>query len=267
MAVTLREMLVYVGLRHGMSRKISLMPAMSLNRAGSPMSSKVDPAALLIAVLAVGVNPFFEAGLWDRNNLIIACIVLVVVLCFTFPRRPAPGEELPGFFILFAQSVVYAFVIAVGSAWLHQLPLDPGEEQRVEACVNSPEVTKATDPVEKLWQQDICERNLADDIAEQATNRALETGAIALVGSLAALWLRVRWLKHKRSPDQAVESELKRADKVSRIPLSFATMAAVVVGLLGVAIGALFTYPGHDDRSGNKRRRSAQHGAVDSHRR
>jgi len=56
------------------------------------MYRRVDPAALLIAVLTVGVDPLTTTGPWERVNTIVAAVVGVVLAAFTWPRT----AELPG---------------------------------------------------------------------------------------------------------------------------------------------------------------------------
>lgn len=173
------------------------------------MRSRVDPAALLVAVLAVGVNPLIEPGLWDKINLITAGLVGIVLACFALPRMPKQGEEPPNYAAAVAQSLVYAFIVAVGSAFLHQLPLDPGEEYRIAKCASN--YAFIEDGVERLWLRNACEVKSEDDIADKATDRALWTGLSALWLFLPALALRVRGIKRKvkeeaTSADSAGES-------------------------------------------------------------
>jgi hypothetical protein len=99
--------------------------------------SKVDPAALLVAVLAVGINPWTEAGPWYMINTITALVVGVVVLCFTLPskeqkeqkelkeqrelkeqtEKKEQKDDLPSKRIVFAQSVVLGFIFSVFISW------------------------------------------------------------------------------------------------------------------------------------------------------
>ena len=80
---------------------------------------KVDPAALLVAVLAVGITPFTEAGPWHPLNTIIAAVVLVVVSAFTLTE--APRHSTKGFLPSSAIGLVIGLIIGVGSAWPAQL--------------------------------------------------------------------------------------------------------------------------------------------------
>ena len=84
------------------------------------MYAKVDPAALLVAVLAVGVTPLTEDGPWDPINTIVATTVWLVVSGFTWPRGTVttPVEFEP--WIGRAQAAVYGFVSAIGLAWVVQ---------------------------------------------------------------------------------------------------------------------------------------------------
>ena len=83
------------------------------------MHRKVDPAALLIAILTLGFTPLTTAGPWDKMNTIQATVVLAVLLGFTWPRKESfqdgNGQKDP--WIIAAQALVYGFVIAIGIAW------------------------------------------------------------------------------------------------------------------------------------------------------
>jgi hypothetical protein len=80
--------------------------------------SKVDPAALLVAVFTVAISVLYGGGLWDFSHTYIAVIVGVVVICFTWPRTDDEGGA-PKFDrrIVIAQSVVYGFVFGLALAW------------------------------------------------------------------------------------------------------------------------------------------------------
>lgn len=83
---------------------------------------KVDPAALLFAVLAVGINPLTTPGLWDKMNTIVAAVVGMVLFAFTWPRRANLQDESGQIiqvdkWVTAAQAVVYGLVITIGSAW------------------------------------------------------------------------------------------------------------------------------------------------------
>jgi hypothetical protein len=58
---------------------------------------KVDPAALMIAVIAVGIDPLLEEGHWHQMNTLVALIVLVAIWPYAItPLRgnvsSSPGE-------------------------------------------------------------------------------------------------------------------------------------------------------------------------------
>ncbi|MGW1347382.1 hypothetical protein ACWCOV_40460 [Kribbella sp. NPDC002412] len=80
--------------------------------------TRVDPGALLIAVLAVGVGPLTEAGAWEAVNTGISAIVLVVVWCYLFPYDGMQPRHLLAF------CLVLAFIAAIGLAWPIQWLLD-----------------------------------------------------------------------------------------------------------------------------------------------
>jgi hypothetical protein len=80
--------------------------------------SKVDPAALLVAVFTVAISQLYGGGVWDVTHTYIAVIVGVVVICFTWPRTDDEGRA-PRFDrrIVIAQSVVYGFILGMALAW------------------------------------------------------------------------------------------------------------------------------------------------------
>jgi hypothetical protein len=81
-------------------------------------NSKVDPAALLVAVFAVALAPLTDPGIWDVIDTYTAAIVGLVVICFTWPRTDDEGRA-PTFDrrIVIAQSVVYGFILGVALCW------------------------------------------------------------------------------------------------------------------------------------------------------
>jgi hypothetical protein len=72
---------------------------------------KVDPAALLIAVIAVGVQALNEEGAWEPVNSGISLLVLVLVSCYLWPEPGTRGRYIVGF------SVGVAFILGIGLAW------------------------------------------------------------------------------------------------------------------------------------------------------
>jgi hypothetical protein len=82
------------------------------------MHSKVDPAALLVAVFAAALVPLTQPGVWDVTGTYIAAIVGVVVVCFTWPRVDDQGRA-PEFDrrTVLAQSVVYGFILGIALCW------------------------------------------------------------------------------------------------------------------------------------------------------
>ncbi len=79
------------------------------------MHSKVDPAALLVAVLTVGIAPLTTDGAWDPMNTLIALVVGLVVVGFTWPRMPL--EEPPKLTTIGPLAVVYGFIFGIAAAW------------------------------------------------------------------------------------------------------------------------------------------------------
>lgn len=51
------------------------------------LNGKVDPAALLIAIIPVAASPLLEAGAWDRLNTVVALVVLIVLWAFTLADK------------------------------------------------------------------------------------------------------------------------------------------------------------------------------------
>lgn len=81
----------------------------------SPMSAErehVDPAALLMGVLAVGIGPLTTEGAWDPVNTAEAAVVLAVVWAYTFSRG------MPTFVpAMAADALVVGFIAGIGLAW------------------------------------------------------------------------------------------------------------------------------------------------------
>jgi hypothetical protein len=95
----------------------------------------VDPGALLIAVLAVGIGPLNEDGPWDAINTIVCAIVLVVFYCYLWPE----SSQRLGRRHLLALSVVLGFIFAIGLAYPIQIA--------IHIWASSPTATSTTDYV------------------------------------------------------------------------------------------------------------------------
>jgi hypothetical protein len=132
------------------------------------MSRKIDPAAMLIAILTVAISPLTTVGPWDKMNTIIAVVVGVVLLAFTWPSKAKLQDESGHIapvdkWVPAALAITYGLVITIGSAWIVQLILNPPDcpehaaDQLPQACVN------------------------ADDVAGRATNWALGIGLVAAI--------------------------------------------------------------------------------------
>lgn len=144
---------------------------------------RVDPAALLVAVVTVGVGPLFEAGEWSWINALVSGLVLLVILCFVIPGRPGLltlplTERMP---IAFAQSIVIGFVTAVGSALFFQRL--PGAAEELNKCGAEP----LEGTLEEQWYYGACVASLNDEAATAATNWTIVPGL--LVAGLAFAWL------------------------------------------------------------------------------
>lgn len=112
------------------------------------VTGSVDPAALLIAVFAVGSQALLSAGAWEPINTVVALIVAAVVALYMWPSR----NHVEPFRHLVAQSLVYGFVAAIACAWPIQSFLVGGQECKTSPIwtaglctdVNSPKPTYAT---------------------------------------------------------------------------------------------------------------------------
>jgi hypothetical protein len=147
------------------------------------MHGKVDPAALLIAVLAVGISPLLSAGAWDAMNTVVAAVVGAVLIAFTWPRKKKfqnGSGEIPQLdeWVIFAQAVVYGLVIAIGSAWIVQLRWNVPSCERYHPVV--------ADCIE------------ADNISRHATWWALGIGGGAAI--ILYFWMKARIKRLISSP-------------------------------------------------------------------
>lgn len=80
--------------------------------------NRVDPGALLLAVIVVGLQGLTEAGDWQPMNTIISAVVVAVAACFLWPSRGTRTRYLVGF------GIAMAFVAGVGLAWPIQATFD-----------------------------------------------------------------------------------------------------------------------------------------------
>src|SRR5438128_11039874 len=129
------------------------------------MHRKVDPAALLISILVLGIAPLTTVGLWDKMNTIVAAVVGVVLVAFTWPfkTRLQDGNGQIDLWVRTALSLVYGFVIAIGTAWLVQFSWTKQDCPSHEESVLPPG----------------CKTN--NDISNWATNWALGIGLAAAI--------------------------------------------------------------------------------------
>ena len=87
------------------------------------MNPKVDPAALLLAVLAVAITTLTGPGAWSPTTTVSAAVVGVVVVTYTWPpsqrkHRNDPSQSTNfNYRAIIAQSTVYGFIFAIGIAW------------------------------------------------------------------------------------------------------------------------------------------------------
>ena len=79
------------------------------------MKSKVDPAALLIAIVPVAAGPLLQEGAWHTLNSVIALVVLIVLWAFTLAdeqrRQRMSGPEC------IAVSAVIGLISAIAFAF------------------------------------------------------------------------------------------------------------------------------------------------------
>jgi len=80
------------------------------------MHPDVDPAAFLLAVLVVAVGPLTTSGSWDQMNTIVAVVVGVLVVAFSWPRRSHKVTEFDNWTCA-ALGVVYGLILTIAAAW------------------------------------------------------------------------------------------------------------------------------------------------------
>jgi hypothetical protein len=76
---------------------------------------KVDPAALLVAVIAVAIEPLLEEGPWHQLNSLVALIVLAALWPYAITPLRGDAENLSGETI--AVGAVVTLIGAVLLAW------------------------------------------------------------------------------------------------------------------------------------------------------
>jgi hypothetical protein len=93
------------------------------------VNRRIDPAALLIAVLTVGVDPLTINGPWEKINTIVAAVVGVILAAYTWPRRigaePEASVAPTDNWILAAQAIAYGLIIAIAAGWPVQEAMRP----------------------------------------------------------------------------------------------------------------------------------------------
>lgn len=157
------------------------------------MHRRVDPAALLIAVLAVGVDPLITTGPWESINTIVSAVVGVVLAAFTWPRKVRlPGEASQSAeadnWVIAAQAIVYGLIITISAGWPVQLLLRPPDCPPHPEDVIPPACVKA------------------DRISDVATNWAFGVGGLAAI--ILFFWLRAA-IKKINANDSVPEPEAK----------------------------------------------------------
>ena len=144
------------------------------------MHRKVDPAALLLAVIAVGINPLTAPGEWGPINTVVAGVVGAILLAFTWPRAENLQDEA-GQIIKFdpwitaAQAIAYGLIGAIGAAW----PI----QQYLLHAPDCPEHAADTLPMACIT---------GDQLAGRATDYALWFGLAAAVILFIGLSIRIK---------------------------------------------------------------------------
>ncbi|MEV6282661.1 hypothetical protein [Kribbella sp. NPDC051770] len=72
---------------------------------------KVDPGALLMAVLTVAAVPLTEEGPWELMNTVVALVVGVLICCYLLPDAGSTRRHRLAF------SVVAGLTTAIFCAW------------------------------------------------------------------------------------------------------------------------------------------------------
>lgn len=139
------------------------------------MRHKVDPAALLVAVFAVGAGPLLQSGLWTYVNTVTALVVLVVVLYFSWPAEEVRTQGSLGWTGNVAFATVYAFIIGIAAGWPMQRMLS-----RFWRLPNCGDARDAQSELEYFHVSD-CFRDNDDTIAALGTAGGMVVGAVALV--------------------------------------------------------------------------------------
>jgi hypothetical protein len=133
------------------------------------VASKVDPAALLLAVLAAATTPLVTEGPWHWLNTVLAAVALVVLLSYWI-AADARSSYLT-FHRCLAAALPIGLIATVVVAW-------PLQEFVVQKFWNTPCTTKYID---------------------RATGIALGLGGLAAVGVLAYLLRSTRLQRGQRS--------------------------------------------------------------------
>jgi hypothetical protein len=84
----------------------------------------------------VAISPLTTIGAWDKMNSIVAVVVGLVLVAFSWPRKAllgdGAGRPVYDSWTLAAHATVYGFIFAVGVAWPVQLPF-PSTDCKREA--------------------------------------------------------------------------------------------------------------------------------------
>jgi hypothetical protein len=155
------------------------LPAVPQPTSDGPTRPTVDPAALLVAVLAVGVGPLTEDGPWSWINTVV-CVVVLVVLGSYASLVTSPREMLISFRLRLPLLFVTCFILGIALAYPIQLA--GGEAHCRQQVVSTIGITF-----------DDCAAVEAE--ADTATKLGLLFGLLALVVAEVSIRARPRWVR------------------------------------------------------------------------
>jgi len=99
---------------------------------------RVDPAALLLAVLATSAQFTIESGAWGPLNTVIGVIIGLITLCFTWPSKRPLARYRVGYYL------ALAFVAAITISWPIEAWWFPGGATVEEVAHNANKATYAS---------------------------------------------------------------------------------------------------------------------------
>ena len=151
----------------------------------TPVHEKVDPAALLIAVFAVGAGPLLQSGAWNYVNTVTAAVVLLVVVAFSWPTV-RKGSRLPRSF-WFPYATIYAFITAVAASW-------PAQWITTNTSYSCPDPNRVASQLAYNQASD-CIKQAEINQTSAGTNGGMLAGIVALIIFFVILWLNDKRLE------------------------------------------------------------------------